>query len=400
MKYLLMVVWLLISISVQSQTKTIVGDTTYWHKHVNPILRDIEARDFVKSDNDFNFRLQYYGQVIDIWKSNDKVGGSLTNYIFKSGIKRESKKETVYQKNILPDSIVYKVLHIINTTDILNLGSEEEIEGWRQGFDGITYTIEHSDENNYWHKTYWAPYLQDSLKESLVVIDFVNSISDLVKTKESYNQFETDLPHNGCYTQASTHIMCYSPSSLSVGYIGTHKLPLGYTAFYSSSYIGNLRTGFGLSVSHQFDTHGDYDFSTSASKWDLLSNSKKGNGDFLQYTYRLRKDQHIKDGTIYRNHQILYGLRLKSTNVSLGVDFLNGEKNKTGGIIAIKQNILKSQFSLDGKSSIFKDQFDYTIGISKYIPVYTKLFSGAFVDLYYENFAGHGNIGWGLSFLL
>ncbi len=381
-----------ITVKAESQTKTILGDTAYWYnRYTVPLLIQTESPIFLDSKNDFNFRLQYYGQIIDIWKNDNQIGGTLTNYIYKLG----KRGRTISTKSILNDSVAEQTYQLIYDSGLLNLKSDKEIEGWEQGTDGMTYIIEHSDKNNYWYKTYWTPYIQDSIKEAVIINNFIVDVSSILSLKESYKRFKEKVPRNGCYGNGGMTVTCYQSNNYEVGYSGSAKLPLGYILGLDVGYIGKLKTDFGLSIIHQMDIHGNYDLSTSVGKSNLFIRNKRGINDFALYTYRYRKSDRIEDGTKYQNHKVLYGLNLRSTSLAIGVDVLDTEKSRMGGFFLVNQYIPKPRLGLTSQTSIFENQLDYKIGISKYININT--FRNISVGLYYERFAKHGNLGWSLS---
>lgn len=391
-QFLIFVIFFL-AVNVESQIKYVRGDTAYWYKYTEPILKTIGATDFIKSQDDFSFRFRDHGQVVQIIKNNDSIQGTLVNYIFKLG----KKDRTIFTKTIINDSIAIKAYDLINKSGVLELDSDNKIDGWGQGCDGITYFIEHADKENYWYKTFWTPSAQDSLKEALIVNDFVNSLSELLELEKNYEIFEQNLPHNGCYSSGGMTRICYIPNNYALGYSGSANLPLGYIVGANIGYIANKEVDFGISISHQFDRNRYYDFSAIFIKGSLLFPNCIGLNDYISYNYRQRKYEDIKKGTKFINHKLLYGLRLKTTFLGVGVDFLNGEKWETGGLVSFNQYIPKSKLTVSSKVSIFKNHFDYVFETSKVFHLNSiKPINGINVGIYYENFTKHGNAG--LSF--
>ncbi len=396
-KQLLLFVIFFLSVSAESQTKHVIGDTTLWYRYTEPLLNTIEATDFINSQDDFNFRFRNLGQVVEIRRNKGSIQGTLVNYIFKGGKKRQ----TIFSKTIINDSIAIKTNDLISKSGILELNSDENIEGWKQGADGITYFIEHTDKDNYWYKTYWTPTSQDSLREVLIINNFVNNLSELLELPKSYEAFKQTLPHNGCYSSGGLAMTCYTSSSYALGYSGSVKLPFGYTAYADIGYITDKQVNFGVLINHQFDTNGYYDFSGTFVKGSLLFRNETGLTDYFFYNYRQRKYEDIKEGTRFINHKVLYGLNLKIISLGLGADFLNGEKSKVGGLMFFQKYISKPKLTISSKASVFKDQFDYLFEASKFFELRSiSPIRGMDVGMYYENFAKHGNLGFSCKIIL
>ena len=392
MKNLLIILFLtLITVKVESQTMAIIGDTTLYNRYTIPLLEETKSPNFLDSKNDFNFRLEYYGQIIDISKKDNQIIGTLTNYIYKLGKKRK----TISAKSSLNNSLALQTYQLIYDSEVLDLKTDKEIKDWKQGADGITYIIEHSDKNNYWYKTYWTPSIQDSIPEAITINNFIANISNILDLRENYKRFRDQIPHNGCYGNGSLAIICYQPNNYQVGYSGSTRLPLGYMLDLNIGYIGTHKTNLGLSIIHQMDTHGNYNLSASIAKSNIIIRNKKHTNDFALYVYKSRKSNKIENGKRYQNHKILYGLNLKSTALAIGVDLLDAEKAKTGSAIFINQYISRPRLVIKSQTSVFKDQFDYHLEVNKSLPI--KNFRDFSIGLYYERFAKSKNLGWSLS---
>lgn len=384
----------ILSLNLFSQTKRISGDTTFWYDHTKWLMSKFDSKDLSVSNDEFNFRIQYYGQIIEVWKNNGNINGELTNYVFKTG----KNNKTIFSKEILSDSTSLEIYKLIRESGILDLDSDSMIEGWQQGTDGTTYIFEYADKDDYKFKKYWTPSSQGSLKEAQIVGQFMTDISSLLQSKERYDKFRNSLPKNGCYTNGGMTVLCFQSNNYFVGYTGSTKLPIGYNIELNMGYIGNLRANVGLAVNHIFDSHGNYDFSPSLSTYNLFIRNRKGTNDFIVYTYRKRKHENINRATKYQNHNALYGVNFKSTTVGLGVDFLSGEKSKVGGNILINQYLSSPKMSISGKAFIYKSQFDYKIALSKSFKIEALSFPQMiYASLYYESLLKHGSLGWSLS---
>ncbi|MFV0470190.1 MAG: hypothetical protein ACK5MK_14860 [Dysgonomonas sp.] len=273
------------------------------------------------------------------------------------------------------------------------------INGWQQGADGITYLIEYADKDSYSLKKYWTPYAQDSIKEALIVENFMTDISTLLDNKGNYERFKDSIPKkNGCYTNGGMSQFCYISNNYSIGYTGSSRLLLGYNVELAIGYIGNQQTDFGLSINHQFNIHGGYDFYSSLVKWKPFIRKTKDVTDFDFYNYRLRKSDEISNGTKFQIHNILYGINFSPISIALGINFLSGTQSKTGGTFMLERHMSDHVISLSGKVDIYKNQIDYKLAIYK---IFNMRVSSRYryfsTSLYYESFAKNGSVGWSLS---
>ena len=87
-----------------------------------------------------------------------------------------------------------KAFKLIDSIKINELPSDKNIKGWQQGFDGITYFIEYKRGNKYSFKNYWTPSFQDSLKEAMLLLDFIDAISKILNLKDNSEKFQEEIP--------------------------------------------------------------------------------------------------------------------------------------------------------------------------------------------------------------
>ncbi|SHF32865.1 hypothetical protein [Dysgonomonas macrotermitis] len=393
MKQLLILLFLLCAaVTVRSQ-KTIEGDTTTWYRHTKHLFAKLGCKDLLESGDEFNFRMQYFGQVIDIRKNQDTISGFVIDYIFKLG----KKGKTISTKTSIADSLAIQCYQLINNSGILDIETDKKIEGWQQGYDGIIYSIEYAGKDNYQYNKYWTPQAQSStLNEAVIVNKFVDNISAILNLKERYAEFRNNIARhgNGTYTNGGMSMLRIISENYEAGYSGSVKYPIGYILRVGVEHIGSLKTNLGFRVEHQFDGQGNYDFSGSAIKSNLFIRKTKGINDFIYYTYRQRKHEDLMDGTKFRNHTTLYGVNLKYTSLAAGVEFSEGEKSQTGFSMYMSRYLPLIRSSVTGKASVFDNRFDYRIDLSRFFSLGNKSFRSFNSGIYYEYFARHGNIGW------
>jgi hypothetical protein len=399
MRKLIILMILLLSLSnAKSQEKQIQGDTTNWYKWNKKLSTQMGLQDFSISKHDFDFRFWNQGQIIEIWKVNDSIQGALTNYIFWS----KSKEGPLFEKKIMDSGTAAAIYQIINNSDILDLPTDKMINKWSQGLDGITYIIEHANNKNYWYKTYWTPSAQDSLKEALIVSDFVKKISNILDLKGCYKKFENNVPHKGCYNSGGISQKCYISNSYGIGYYGSTSLPIGYSLSLSLGYIGKLKTDFGLSIIHQLNNQGNYNFSAIIGKSRMFFRKNAELNDFLTYNYRQRKLNFINDSIEYQNHKIFYGLTIKNNfAVAAGVDYFKDGGKELGGLMYSSYWFSKAKLNISGMTSIFKNHIDYIIGLSRSFLFRQKyLIKSASIGLNYEEFLNYSDLNLSVSISL
>lgn len=370
--------------NVNSQDKVIKGDTAFWYKRNQEFNKTLELTDFNTVKADFSFRFRNHGQIIEIFKTNNQIHGELTNYIFHS-IKKRS--ETLHQKIQLDSLKAQETYEIIQKSGILDLPSDNKIDGWSGGFDGITYIVEHSDKKEYWYKTYWTPSAQDSIPESLIVLDFVKALSDTLQLSKKYKEFKEDLPHRGCYNSGGISQTCYVISSFGFGYYGSTKLPLGLNSSFHIPFIGKKHTDFGFGFQYKFDRNGNYALGFKVSKSDLFIKTSKRN-DYLYYNYQKRKLDFVDTNTVFQNYLFNYGINFRD-KISLytGLNYMPANKEKIGINLGASKWFNKPKISTSISSSIFVDEIDYEIGISKSIPFNSRFFiKSTAIGLTFENF--------------
>lgn len=391
---------ILISYSAFTQdSKTIIGDTTFWLKHNRALSEKIGLKDFLSSTDDFNFRYWNQGQIIEITKINDLVSGNITNYTFRQERKNKEERDTLFEILKIENQLAFEIYMVISDSTFTSLPSDNMIDGWSQGTDGIEYIFETANKNNYSYKTYWTPSAQDSIKESLIILNLVNEISKTLNLREIYKHFQSNLPHKGCYSSGGMSVMCYIPNTYEIGYYGSTKLPLGYSVFVNLLYVGDIRTDFGFNVQHQFDLQENYDLSIRFNKWNLFLKQESGLQDFLSYNYRLRKIEFMPDYSEFQNHKMSYGLTISnSINIGLGVDWLIGDKDQFGGLIYATKWFNNPKFSIEGTTSLFNDHLDYKIGLSKLFNFRDNFpFYNTSIRLSYESFQKFRDLSFSVS---
>ena len=181
------------------------GDTTLWYGLKSELINEIQLDDFLTSP-EFRFRFWTNNQLIDI--SEDSGFVICYERKYKDNDWKRKKKRKLYTKKFeLSQVEMNQLRELLDSSGILELPSEEDIEGWSLGLDGITYTVELADNSEYHFRTYWTPNVQTELSEAKLVNDFINNLNDILELKNKYDQFFAKLP-KGCYNNGDITVIC------------------------------------------------------------------------------------------------------------------------------------------------------------------------------------------------
>jgi hypothetical protein len=380
-------------LSAQSQNKEIFADTTsYAFKRRNDISQKVGLPDLMATMDDFRFRYSnylnsYYQYFADIWKNNDSIGGTVTNYVERSYGYKNRKRDTIIQVQTIDSLHIQKIYELVADSVIWNLpvARERKFKHWEPLY---MYSFEYVTKNGYWLKDYEMPENQ-SVQERVIVTLFTKQLDSLLST---YNkQFEENLPKRGCYHSSPLGAgICYGKEILWLGYLGSANLPWGYSLSTRFNNIGSVKTDFGIWLEHCFNNN-SYNFSAGLNKGHLFIRN-----DALSYNYQQRN----RDDKTYRNHKIYYGLSIllgkRWLYIGSGIDFLKNNTQKAGGIINVNYQ-LPYQLRISLNTSIFEQHVDYRVKLSKTFRLF-KHTQGFFTHVFFERFEKKNDIGFGLSY--
>ncbi len=398
------VVTALLLISLQtafSQTKDIKGDTAFGYKRNIGLQRGLNLKDFQKSTDDFNFRFKNHGQAIEVSKDTAGIYGSITNFIYHTKKERRNTTEILSNKIVLSSKQAAAIYQIILNSKILTIPSDSDIENWSHGTDGITYIIEHSDKNNHWIKKYWTPSTQEAVPEAIVVLDFVKKISDTLNLQEIYTSFKNTLPKKGCYHSGGISYVCYISNSLAFGYSGATKLPFGFYASYSATYIGKTKINGSVSLQYNFDRNGFHHLNLQTAKWNIFH--KKSNlSDFIAYSYQNRLLNADKTHNRFENHQIKYGYNFKKNlGIGIGLDYIGRNHHKMGGHLYAQKWFSKPDISAVLHTSIFDNRIHYKAEVFKLIRLNHQFpINSISTGVTYEDFMNYKDLYFSVYILL
>src|SRR5690606_27856921 len=387
----------IILLSVQfgfSQNKQIEGDTIYWYKYAKELENEIQLNDFEQSKNDFVFRFRNYGQVVEIMKDSTSFSGTITNYVYYRK-KRGTDSKTLFNKENISTEQAKQVYNLIKDTQILDLPSDKDINGWQQGTDGTIYILEYADKSTYSFKHYWSPHIQE-VPEAKKFQNFIAALSDMLRLNRSHQEFEDNLPkRSGFYNVGSIASAFKIYSGTSVGYSGATKLPFGFFANHFTSYIGRNEVNLGGSIQYNFDGKGFHHLNFQLSKSRIFY--KQDNFDYVAYTYQDRKINIAQNKKHFQNHQIQYGIHFKNFGVGAGVDYLMADYEKVGGSIFLSKWFSVPEISSSFSTSIFANQFNYKIALERLFNFNDRFpLSNIYLNLTYEKYLNYNDLYFGI----
>jgi len=187
------------------------GDTSFWYSY--KLEKDsIWALTKLETSKEyFHFRFRTEIQTIDILvDSNLLTQGTITN-IGEFISERSNKKDAKIYKEIRPleSDLANELKKLIDSLDLKNISSEENIPGWGKMLDGITYLIEFSSPSGYSLKYYGNPESQKNIIEAEKIDLLVEFLDKKLKRQNSWLTFISTLP-KGCYHAGSYYATCNS----------------------------------------------------------------------------------------------------------------------------------------------------------------------------------------------
>ena len=126
------------------------NDTSAWYKDYFKLGRTLKLPNLQETNDTFYFRLWTHNQVVDIWTfDNVKIFGVVINFAERYNSKLLKKGQYVVDKVFFKskklDSIYAKnIFTAIKNLKLMDIPSDEKINGWSQGLDGTEYLIETS----------------------------------------------------------------------------------------------------------------------------------------------------------------------------------------------------------------------------------------------------------------
>lgn len=183
----------------QVRTLTSDSDTVFWSKYYKSLRSEIGLEQTDKIQTDFYFRFWDGIKVIELRRVDNKLFGTATFLVRQYKINKEGR--LYFKKSALTGQTAGAIFDLVTQYKILELPTDKQIKNWDGGLDGITYIIEHADNDSYSFKNYWTPtYYQDKLVEAKQLVDFVDKLNNIDELKILGKKFMDRQPFSSWYT--------------------------------------------------------------------------------------------------------------------------------------------------------------------------------------------------------
>jgi hypothetical protein len=197
-----------VKINIPTNSKS---ESSYWYKYQSQLMDDLKLIPLQKSDAEYAFRLSYLGDAIsymlDISHLNGQNKGSIIYYT-KEYVNEAKEKPTgryFSKKTEFSAEIGDKIYQLIKSMGIDTIPSQEYIQEWHSGFDGDEYFIEHTDQKNYYFKSYWTPSVQNLAPQAKILLDFFKQVKILINAVDIdiQKEFSKSIPFENYTTGGS-----------------------------------------------------------------------------------------------------------------------------------------------------------------------------------------------------
>jgi hypothetical protein len=193
LKYLLL---LSVCAFAQERAFTFTPDSDTGSYHWVQEENDKFGFDAIEDDNgDYSFRLSSYGRAITVYKLDTIAFGNVTFAVselheFEGGQTGKIFKVTF----ALTSQQATDIISLLEETKIDTIPTDKLVSGWSQGFDGITYKLQHKKDSLYTLKKYWSPAGRDGIPEAALINDFQSRVNEIATTRKYYETFRRIIP--------------------------------------------------------------------------------------------------------------------------------------------------------------------------------------------------------------
>jgi hypothetical protein len=178
------------------------GDTTLWYKWQQENFEKAGLKKLTNTNDTLHFRFSSETQVIDIWTTDFLTFmGTLTNFTsscdFDTHKRKKEKADKFFSETKSLDTVTArKVYDLFLEKSIFEIPPQDQIKGWSNGKDGITYFIEKSTSKSYSFKDYWTPSaFKNKVEEANRFNEMTERLEELLNLRHSFGQFINSLPY-------------------------------------------------------------------------------------------------------------------------------------------------------------------------------------------------------------
>lgn len=393
-KSIWLAVYLFISGSLLGQEKIIEGDTSSWDSQWQIMHQKLGLKNLIQSEDEFNFRFQNHSQIIELTKNGDEFSGVLVDHVFRSSLKSNIRKDTLYYKKAFSYQSSRKIYELIQVFEMPNLLSDEDIKEWNYSCHGINYVLEYANRTKYSYKTYWNPSIQDSLAMSEKVSKFIEELHLIANSEESRKEFENTWIKNGCYDTGNFFRHCYIINHFDIGSLSSTRFPYGFELSSNIGYLGNKEVHLKAIFSYQKSKTNGQIIKGFIGKGSLFIDREKYN-DYIIYRFQERNLNFLDTPTNRsRVHSLSYGISSWSTGLSM----LETDEHEFGFNLGFRRSLSPIGITFDTQFSIFKNQANFTIGGSKsFRTSRINMINSIEIQIYYEQFFDYRDVNLGFS---
>ena len=316
--------------------------------------------------SEFYFRLNHADLIIDLYEDdNEKLILKSTQYFIKE------------KNNIIIDTIVFAKFHDSKIANWLysyvsNSKLEDVIPTKNNNFgkSGIfmsdDYYIECSNKKKYIIKSFPFSHL-DIISENFSLKNLINELFEKIEIKKLKMEFRKDLPGGFSYSDKSGNAFYkLHNSSISFDYLGSYRLPYGFSSYYYVNKINKKEFKIGASIKYQVDFGGNSYLEGHIYKSSVFSKNKSYS-DVIRLIYEKHDLDFIKLVSQFENYKINYGFSIdKCFDFGISYNQLKLYKRYNGIDFGISKKIKSIGLTPYYDISLYENhQTNYFFGISK-----------------------------------
>lgn len=189
---------ILIILFVSSSAIGQVQEESFWKKYIDKDVKELKLEELKEKQYPLAIRIWTSYQMVELIHKGDSLfEGQLINYVTKVN-RKEEKKGLVSQRLKIPDDVVKTLVEQLLNQRIKHLPDSEEVEGYINGLDGLTYIFEIKAPDEYRIYSYWEPesdhYQNPNIEEVKRVRSILTAINQELDLGKSFIRFRDSLP--------------------------------------------------------------------------------------------------------------------------------------------------------------------------------------------------------------
>jgi hypothetical protein len=166
--------------------------------------------DLKTSTNRFALKISFTNYIFEISSNKDnQFAGHLIVFTssYQEGDYNGRFSQNYFTEHTVSSDTARMIYDLFTREGIERIPTDKDIDGWRYGFDGITYTVETTLDGNYSKKTYWTPSAFKEIKEAVVLDHFFSDVKALLQLQVKWDSFSSSLPRGKAYRYGSMMVV-------------------------------------------------------------------------------------------------------------------------------------------------------------------------------------------------